>query len=208
MNQYFEPLGIYAHGYLDSACALFDRADKGRGLVDYAFYPAANCLRHGLELFIKQVSVYAAYELREPDLLYPHTHSLNQAWQPVSEHVRALAEEQIYSPTSEPSTDWHHQVDVIESVVEDLDELDPRGNLLRYPERLEKSGEHRRLVHQPPPFDAVNLSDWAATSTATAEAVLTLLNLMSERVSHIAHRRGDPPIRFHETTRGQKPSTE
>lgn len=42
MNQHFEPLGIYALAFLDSASALFRRADKGDGLVDYAIYPAAN----------------------------------------------------------------------------------------------------------------------------------------------------------------------
>jgi len=32
MNQHFEPLGIYALGFLDSAVALFARANTGHGL--------------------------------------------------------------------------------------------------------------------------------------------------------------------------------
>src|SRR5262249_12355999 len=69
-NPHFEPMGIYASGFLDSAAALFARADRGEGLVDFAFYPAAYCLRHGLELFIKQMTICVAYELHDETLLY------------------------------------------------------------------------------------------------------------------------------------------
>ena len=64
MNQHFEPLGIYALGFLDSAVALLSRADSGAGFVDFAVYPSVYCLRHGLELFIKQMSIYVAYEMK------------------------------------------------------------------------------------------------------------------------------------------------
>ena len=52
-NKRSEGLGVYAVAFVDSAVALFGRANDGRGLVDFAFYPAAYCLRHGVELFVK-----------------------------------------------------------------------------------------------------------------------------------------------------------
>jgi len=42
-NRYAEPLGIYAEGFLDSAAAIFERAEESRRLVDFAFYPGAYC---------------------------------------------------------------------------------------------------------------------------------------------------------------------
>jgi len=35
-------------------------------MVDDAVYPAAYCLRHGLELLVKQMSIYVAHELEDP----------------------------------------------------------------------------------------------------------------------------------------------
>ena len=55
VNRASETVGIYALGFLDAAVALFERADEGQGLVDLTFYPAAYCLRHGLELLAKQM---------------------------------------------------------------------------------------------------------------------------------------------------------
>lgn len=101
MNQHFERLGIYALGFLDSASALFRRAEEGTGLVDYAIYPAAFCLRHGLELFIKQMSVYAAYETNNPGLLYVPGHELEEAWLPVRRYMSEAVEHDSRGESSE-----------------------------------------------------------------------------------------------------------
>lgn len=196
MNKHFEPVGIYALGYLDAAAGLFDRADKGHGLVDYAFYPAALCLRHGLELFIKQISIYVAYEMTDPALLYKPGHRLGQEWGKLKEFVGDLIR------SSSPGEDLQSHLDVIDSVIEDLDELDPTGTLFRYPEDVtaEKSGKPRTRQDRPPPFDTINLTDWASTARSVLTAAQLLLYDARDRAGALASQRGDPPIHFHDTT--------
>lgn len=199
-NQHFEPLGIYAMAFLDSASALFRRADEGAGLVDYAIYPAAFNLRHGLELFIKQMSIYAAYEMNDSSLLYLPGHDLEQAWQSVKEYVTDIVDHDYGGERHKALS----HLDVVSTTIEQLHEMDPRGTLFRYPEDVKdakpaKKKKPRARTDQPPPFDMVNLADWAAISASTFGAVQYLLDNSHERAESLAHQHGDPPIHFHET---------
>jgi len=207
-NQHFEPLGIYALAFLDSASALFRRADEGIGLVDYAIYPAAFNLRHGLELFIKQMSIYAAYEMKDRALLYLPGHGLEQAWQSVKEYVTDIVDHDYSGERDEALS----HLDVVTTTIEELHEMDPRGTLFRYPEDVKdvKKKKPRARTDQPPPFDMVNLADWAAISASTFDAVQYLLNNGHDRAESLAHQRGDPPIHFHETVmkRGEEGAKE
>lgn len=203
MNQHYEPLGIYAEGFLDSAAALFNRAVRGEGLVDYAFYPAAYNLRHGIELFVKQMSIYVAYEHRDPARLYAPGHSLADAWKEIREDVYGWGQ---YTP---PEESFQDHLDVIDSVLEDLHELDPSGTLFRYPEfvRAEKGTKPRIRKDEPPPFNVVNFRDWASTADAVLESVRTVLYVAEESASFLAEQRGDPPIHFQKTVMARPQKT-
>src|SRR5580704_6076274 len=91
-NRQSDTMGIYAVGFLDAAVALFERANHGAGMVDLTFYPAAYCIRHGVELLVKQLSVYVAYELRDPGLLYEPDHDVLKAWERIKAYVEAMTE--------------------------------------------------------------------------------------------------------------------
>lgn len=191
-NQHFEPVGIFAVGFLDSSAAILRRADKGVGMVDYAIYAGIYTLRHGIELFIKQMSIYIAYELRDPSLLYVPGHGLAKAWKGISAELASLVELDLESSESQA------HLDVIDSVIEQLDEIDPKGQIFRYPEWVSTKTPRER-IDQPPPFEVVNLGDWASTAEAVLEGAIHLLYVARERTAALAEQRGDPPIHFHAT---------
>lgn len=205
MNQHFEPVGIYALGFLDSAEALFRRASDGHGLVDFAFYPAAYCLRHGIELFVKQMTIYLAYELLDQDLLYAPNHNLDENWKKIRSIVDSTTTEAAYSLTSWGEEDMCHQFDVIDSTLQQLHELDPRGTLLRYPEfvKPQRGEKPRERITHPPPFEVVNLGDWAGISGACLQAASLILGHAKESQDEVAHRRGHTPLGFHDLAMGR-----
>jgi len=168
----------------DSAAALFERANRAHGwahgLVNFAFYPAAYCLRHGLELFIKQMSIYLAYKAADPTMLYGRGHSLEEAWARIRDHVREHSDIVACSVGEWCDHDVPHLLDVIESLVQQLHELDPDGTILRYAEHVRGRGPERQVTPQPPPFDLVNLDDWAAMSSAALRAATVLLGVCAD----------------------------
>ena len=197
-NRYAEPLGLYAEGFLDSAVAIFERADKGTGLVDLAFYPGAHCLRHGVELFIKQVSVYAAYVERDAGLLYVPNHYLAEQWARQRPFVAEFLDTQRYSCTlgSEEVAALDDALDVIDELVEELDEADRNGMLFRYPEHVAKAP--RVVTPTSPDADAINLADWRATAESAHVAVNSLLAQLEEQASVLKVHRGEQFVSFHE----------
>lgn len=177
-------VGLYSLGFFESAVTLFERADRGRGLVDLAFYPAAFCLRQGLELLLKQMSIYFANAYRKPGLLYKKGHKLKDTWKA----VRDLVEDEATGPFADPGEDTLGHFDVIDSLIDEFDEIDPTGMLFRYPEDLFNDKGTRVVVQTPVPFDLVNLSDWAAKASAALEAAQQLESVVQEMAGFTAHR--------------------
>lgn len=202
LNKNDETLGCYSLGFLDSAVALFKRADAGLGMVDLAFYPAAFSLRHGLELFIKQMSVYLAYEMRDPSLLYKKLHGLKEVWDAIRGHVQEQGREAACGSSGWAAADIPHHLDVVESLILTFHEIDPAGTLFRYPENVFNKNGERTLLDTHVPFDLVNLSDWSAISSATLEAAQLLLGFADDRATWVANRRGDVPRNFHQLVLG------
>lgn len=190
-NRLSETVGIYSVGFLDAAATLFGKAATGQGLVDLTFYPAAYCLRHGLELLAKQMSIYFAYEMRDPDLLYLRGHSFHELWEKQAVHLDHLAD---HSWADGP--ELRHHIDVLRGTVEELHELDPGGTLFRYPEDVarEKGSGERVRTNRHVPFDLVNMGNWHAISVATLDAAQALLSEVAERIEFLRQQRGDPPL--------------
>jgi hypothetical protein len=207
-NRYCEPLGIYAEGFLDSAVAIFARANAGEGLVDFAFYPGAYCLRHGLELFIKQTSIYAAYIDREPALLYSPNHHLAEQWAKQRPFVAELLNSGRYSCAvgSKELAALEHGLDVIDDLVEELDEADSGGMLFRYPECVSK--QPRTVTPTPPAEDAISLHDWHAKSASALVAVQSLLAHLGDCASIMKAHRGEQFISFQDHVIARCPEAE
>jgi hypothetical protein len=204
-NRLGEPLGTYAVGYLDAARVLFAHADDGGGLVDLYFYPAAMCLRHGLELFAKQCCDYMAYELKDPGLLYVPGHSLQDAW----ERCGALVND-ILSDEG-PSVDHvglRQHIEFFAHLTEDLHALDPNGALFRYPEFVSVTGKgatrargtERRDTHVP--FERVELGHFAQLAGNAVTAAQEVEYWLHERAAFLRGQRGDPPMRLADLVSG------
>lgn len=190
-NRISETVGVYAVGFLDAAVTLFGKAAAGRGLVDLTFYPAAYCLRHGLELLAKQMSVYFAYELRDPAALYVRGHSFERLWKQQTTYLEQVADGSAVVPQ-----DVRHHLDVLNGTFEELHELDPTGTLFRYPEDVdvERATGERTRTDRHVPFDAVNMGDWHAIAEACLDASQSLLSQIEQRIEFFRMQRGDPPL--------------
>jgi hypothetical protein len=163
-------------------------------LVDFAIYPAGYCLRHGLELFMKQMSVYVAYERRDPALLYKLGHRLEEPWSAFKELAR-----NAHRGLWDPGVEMEHHFDVIDSVIEDLSELDERGVLFRYPEDVkEKKNKPRSRTGQSLSMDLVHFGDWSATADAVFEAAQMILWTAGEATGILANHRGDEFVNLHD----------
>lgn len=204
-NRLGEPIGRYATAYLDAARVLFTHANEGRGLVDLYFYPAALNLRHGLELLAKQCSDYAAYEMRDPELLYVPGHSLQDAWERGSKIPREVVSEDYgYGERSRLLSD----LAFIDALVKKLHDLDPTGALFRYPEYVQRRkqkdvvvrGARREDTHVP--FDRVDLAAWADDAAHAVNASQSLLAYLEERSSWLRMHRNDPPVRLADLVTG------
>jgi hypothetical protein len=190
-NKIDDTIGVYSVGFLDAAAGLFERARRGHGLVDCTFYPAAYCVRHGLELLIKQLSVYAAYEMRDPGLLYEPDHDLQKGWQRLEKHLReTVDEERLSGGETDP-----HDIDIVASMLEELHDLDPRGTILRYPEYVKKrrNDQVRTREDTHVPEDDIHLGDWEAKARATLAAAHSLLFHGGQRAHLLRMHRSDPP---------------
>jgi hypothetical protein len=144
------------------------------------------------------MSIYHAYEFRDPTKLYVPGHGLEQAWTCARAYVEALLD--LHPPDSE-RVELAHHVDVVECMVTELHELDPDGTLFRYPERVAKASANkpRKRTDQPLPLDVINFANWAASADATLEAAQALLHVLHERAAALAQGRGDPSIHLHDT---------
>lgn len=209
-NKFFEPMGRYALGCLDAALGLFERANADRGYVDYAFYPAAQSLRHGLELFIKQMTIYIAYEMRRPDFLYERGHDLQEQWNAIRDWVRSNFQEAALRVGDDP----RHSLEVVEALISEFHRLDPKGTLFRYPEDVvvrekrvmgesDKKEKTRRLVETPVPFDSVDFDEWARAAREALGAAQEILYHAAEHAAEIAYRRGHHAFNFHRLAMGE-----
>jgi hypothetical protein len=133
------------------------------------------------------MSVYVAYVMRDPDLLYAPGHSLEKVWTTLVASVDWYADEYH-------GDDLRHHVDVINGMIADLEELDARGNLFRYPEFVEQGrpNRSRRREDTRVPFERVNLDDWTAQAQATLAAAQLLLSDWDRRTGDLRTLRGDP----------------
>ena len=178
INKQDETVGIYAAAFLDAASVIFEH-----GTCDFAPYPGMYCLRHGLELFAKQLTVYAAYELRDKRLLYRKGHGLLEIWERVKCHVDECVCGSSYVG---PDGVGPAALERIDDTIRHIHAVDPGGMLYRYPEDMVK-GKGRVDTHFPE--DRFDLSKWKRLADALLADCQLIECFLSERCTFIQHRR-------------------
>lgn len=115
----------YGQGFFDGGRAVVAAARSGSIPSDIAVYPAAFAFRHGIELYLKCFHRELAIFLRQ-DTCMRKNHSIRDYMRRVIE-LLAATQEKIADPVT---------VGVVEDIVADFDQIDPSGQVFRYPEDI------------------------------------------------------------------------
>jgi hypothetical protein len=143
----------YAHGYFEATRLLLKSVGKSGATNDLLVYPTCLNFRHAVELFIKYL-ITDLTKLIRSDAKFRTTHSLEANW--------STAMNLIKRTKLDVDPD---EIKMITRVVTDIMEVDPNGNIFRYPESI-KGDQH--------------LKDWAIVNLAVIGDVFAVLSKVVE----------------------------
>jgi hypothetical protein len=119
----------YARGYLDATELLLKAVGKTGSVNDLLVYPICQNFRHGVELFIKYL-ISDLTKLTRSQAKFRIGHSLEGNW--------STAMNLIQKTKLDVTSD---DIKLITRVVTNIMEVDPNGNIFRYPESI-KGDQH------------------------------------------------------------------
>jgi hypothetical protein len=117
-------LSQYGDGFFDGGKAIVDIAKSGNPKVDVLVYPAAFSYRHGIELYLKHMFQLLAEWNRTPSA-YPKNHTVQALWDDVHQKLAKLEKLKSKDKLSRAA-----------ELVGAFCEIDPTGQVFRYPENL------------------------------------------------------------------------
>lgn len=120
----------YGLGFFEAGRHIIERASEGVATVDIVVYPAAFAFRHGIELFLKHL-IEKLLEWNRLPPGYDKNHGIVELFDLVAEQIK-LARVPIADPT---------EVSIARDIVVDFNQIDPTGQVFRYPEDL-KGNKH------------------------------------------------------------------
>jgi hypothetical protein len=138
----------YAHGYFDATRLLLKSVGNSGSVNDLLVYPICLNFRHAVELFIKYLISDLA-KLTRSKAKFRATHSLEANWSTAMNLIKQTKFD--VNP---------NEIKLITNVVTDIMEVDPNGNIFRYPESI-KGDRH--------------LKDWAIVNLAVVGDVFSSL---------------------------------
>jgi hypothetical protein len=118
----------YGWGYFEAVRLLLVEAQKPGILIDIVVYPICLIYRHAIELFIKYM--IHDLELTKTEDIFRKNHGLAENW--------VLAKELIATAELQAS---ETELNALDEVVACMEEVDPRGEIFRYPESI-KGKQH------------------------------------------------------------------
>ena len=130
---YGDDLGIYSAGFREGAEALIEVLASKQCGQDMLVYPIVYCLRHAVELALKQV-IWAGRRLIDEPGDFPDGHLLDNLWNTCRPVLRRIW------PTDDQS------FRKVESTVESLRAIDPAGEAFRYPLTTKKKGKRSATI--------------------------------------------------------------
>jgi hypothetical protein len=115
----------YGQGFFDGARAIVDAAKTMKIPVDVAIYPAAFAYRHGIELYLKcflaELTIFTGIDVKPEK---------NRG---IMEYVGRIKD--MLSKSNAKIAD-PEQVALVASIIKDFDQIDPTGQVFRYPEDI------------------------------------------------------------------------
>ena len=131
--QWPDSLRIHAHGFLDIAIIAAERALKNGAAIDSLAPAIMYTIRHAAELFLKYVVAELA-DQHENRVSMQQGHRMLEILKSVRPNIEAALE----CEASHSAFDWRAWLDTFESVLVEVDQVDPDGQGLRYP--LQRNG--------------------------------------------------------------------
>jgi hypothetical protein len=118
-------LAHYGYAFIEGARAIIASAVSGAKPVDALIYPAAFSFRHGIELYLKQL-LLNLQNLNESVAVSSKGHSIDRLWRLVAKEM-ALVGPEGFDPI---------EVSIATDIISEFCEIDPTGQVFRYPEDL------------------------------------------------------------------------
>jgi len=143
----------YAHGYFDATRLLLKSVGKSGLTNDLLVYPICLNFRHAVELFVKYLISDLA-KLSRSRAKFRTTHSLEANWSTAMNLIKQIKLDVA-----------RDEIKLITKVVADIMEVDPNGNIFRYPESI-KGDQH--------------LKDWAIVNLAVVGDVFAAISKVIE----------------------------
>jgi hypothetical protein len=145
----------YGHGYFEATRLLLAEAQKPGILIDIIVYPICQNYRHAVELFIKYL-IHDLAKLTKAKDAFRKDHGLAENWS-VAKKLIAVAKLQATEA----------ELRTLDEVVACMEEVDPRGEIFRYPESI-KGEQHLK------DWSHINLMALQQSHTKTADIAHTL----------------------------------
>lgn len=121
----------YAMGFFVAGHHIFKRESKNPVYVDVIVYPMTFNYRHGIELYLKSLLLHSYAILGRKDQI-KKTHGIMDNWKQFRIISKDL-DSRIFEPKKE--------VEAAERLLTDLCQIDPNGQVFRYPEDI-KGNQH------------------------------------------------------------------
>ncbi len=115
----------YGKGFFDGAQEIVVAVKERNGIVDLLVYPICFSFRHGIELYLKAI-VKIASQFNQSGREYEKNHSINEYWRMIAEEFAEL-EDGILDRV---------QIGVAGDIIADFVQIDPTGQVFRYPEDI------------------------------------------------------------------------
>jgi hypothetical protein len=126
---------LYASGFQDGAEALYKALQEQRHGQDLLVYPFVYCLRHAIELSLKQV-IRSGRRLLDEEPDFPDGHDLWKLWTTCRPILK-----QIWPEEGNESAYF-----IVEGAIRSLRQIDPAGEGFRYPVGTSGKGRQRTLA--------------------------------------------------------------
>jgi len=126
--------GSYAEGFFEAGFQIVDAIKRGEWTTDILIYPAVFDFRHGVELYIKHLTILANRLLATGQRM-ALGHGVIENWCSLT---------QLFADIKNPHFD-PLEIDIVKDILTDFVEIDATGQVFRYPE--DKRGQpHLRQI--------------------------------------------------------------
>jgi hypothetical protein len=112
----------YAEGFFQAGFEIVHAIERGAWTIDLLVYPAVFDFRHGIELYLKHLTILANRLVR-PGTVMQQGHGIMRNWEELKE-LFAKLNDSYFEPV---------EIGVVHDILEDTVAIDATGQVFRYP---------------------------------------------------------------------------